>query len=185
MNKSRIRHVEVAMRTISGYLVGLGLAVVALGLSAVAHATPSPRAFRSPPHQIVSIEPPAGWDLSASPPSTRLVASWTHRDGAKLTLVAERAAADVEAGKLFEQSRPSLERQGWTLGAVNRQPTRVLVEATLDRGKRSARQLYLVEGGFVYVLTLVAPVEQTSARARDLDETIASLRTSTSEAPRP
>jgi len=172
------------MRTLP--VVLLRLVVLSSTLTAaVATAAPSPRLFRSTAHQIASIEPPVGWDLSASPPSTRLVASWTHRDGAKLTLVAERAPSGVDASKLFDQSRPSLERQGWVIGRTERQPARVSVEASLERGKRGARQLYLVLDGFVYVLTMVAPTEQTSARSKDLDETVASLHTTVSEASRP
>ena len=64
---------------------------------------------------------------------------------------------------------------------VDRQPARVLVEATLDKGRRIARQLYLVEEGFAYVITLVAPLEQKDQRSRDFDEAIGSLKLGTGE----
>ncbi len=163
------------------------LAAACCTIGSTAAASPSQRLIKSPPHRLQSIEPPPGWELSPSPPSSRLLATWTHREGSRLTLAAEQAPAGVDANQLFARSRPSLERQGWTI--VKATPSigktagsqRVVIEATLDKGKRSARQLYLVEEGFAYVLTMVNASEQSSARQRELDETIASMRVGTDE----
>lgn len=151
-----------------------------------ASASPSQRLVKSPPHKLQSIEPPPGWELSPSPPSSRLIATWSHREGARLTLAAEAVPNTLDAAQLFQRSRASLERQGWSIGPVTRTPgkngvQRVVVDATLDKGKRSARQLYVVEDGFAYVLTLVSATEQTLARQREFDETVASMRIGTDD----
>ena len=159
------------------------LALVTAALwCAPSEAAPSQRLVRSFPHKLQSVEPPLGWELGTSPPSSRLVATWSHRDGGRLTLASEAAAAGVDATQLFAASRSSLERQGWTLGQTTRGAghtpgsSRIVVEASLDKGKRFARQLYLIEGGFAYVLTMVGPAEQSAPRQREFDETLASLR---------
>jgi hypothetical protein len=172
---------SVTMRTPTASLPSLAAALLAgvvalVGGAPGAVAAPSQRAFRSPAHRVTSVEPPTGWERAAAPPSSRLLASWAHRDGARLTLAADRVPASADAKKLFEQSRSSLEKQGWAVGRVDAQPGRVLVEATIDKGKRVARQLYLVEGGLAYVLTLVSDAAEAPARAREFDETVASLK---------
>ncbi len=155
--------------------VAVALGGAALLAAVPALATGPLRTLRAPAQRSVAFEPPAGWERAASPPSSRLLATWSHHDGGRLTLVAERVSGR-SAQQLFDESRPSLEKQGWTLGKVERKPERVVVEATLERGKRIARQLYLVEEGFAYVVTLVAPAAQLADRAHDFDEAIASLR---------
>jgi hypothetical protein len=157
------------------WLRPLLVAALLVAATGSARATGSLRALRAPAQRIVSFEPPAGWERAASPPSSRLLATWSHHAGGRLTLVAERIAGKT-AQQVFDESRPSLEKQGWTLGRVDRKPDRVVVEATLDKGRRMARQLYLVEEGFAYVITLVGPVEQQSERAHDFDEAAASLK---------
>ena len=99
-----------------------------------------------------------------------------HAANGAVVVAAEKVAPGTMAQGLFDGSRKALEKQGWTIGRVDRQPNKVLVEAQLDHGKRLARQLYLVEEGFAYVVTLVAPAAQQAERTRDFDETVASLR---------
>lgn len=152
--------------------------VLVFALAGVAVAAPSAKLFRSPDYRVVAVDPPSGWELAASPPSSRLLASWAHREGGKLTLAAERSALP-DANKLFAQSEGVLKAQGWTLGAIDRQTGRIVVDATLDHGRRIARQLYTVEQGFAYVLTMVAPAEQGPLRARDFDDTVATMRLGT------
>jgi hypothetical protein len=151
------------------------LGCVFLVCASIAFAAPSARLFHSSAYLIAAVDPPTGWELAASPPSSRLLATWTHRDGARLTLVAE-ASAETDAGKLFDRAKTGIERQAWVVKHVDRQPTRVTVEATVDRGRRVGRQLYAVEKGFSYVLTLVAPADQATDRARDFDDTVSSMR---------
>lgn len=52
---------------------------------------------------------------------------------------------------------------------------RVVLDGVLDGGRRVVRQIYLVNGEFGYVLTLVAPQTQAVARLRDLEDTAAGL----------
>jgi hypothetical protein len=156
-------------------LLALRVAALLVAAAAPARASGPARALRAPAQRIVSFEPPTGWERAASPPSARLLGTWSHHDGGRLTLVADRVSGK-SAQQVFEQSRPSLEKQGWSLGHVDRKPDRVVVEATLDKGRRIAKQLYLVEEGFAYVVTLVGPVEQQSERGHDFDEAVASLK---------
>ena len=140
--------------------------------------------FQAAPQRIVAFEPPQGWDRAATPPSARLLATWAHREGGRLTLAADRIATGVDAAHLFDESRAALENQGWTLDRVDRNParpsgdsgSRVLVEASLARGRRHARQLYVVDSGFAYVVTMVASTGQEKNSARDFDAAVSSLR---------
>lgn len=146
-----------------------------IGLARSTLAAPSARLFHSAAYRIAAVDPPSGWELAPSPPSSRLLATWTHKEGARLTLAAE-STAETNAGKLLDQAKPALAAQGWTLKHEDRQPTRVTIEATLDGGKRVARQLYAVEKGFAYVLTLVAPADQSTDRNHDFDDTVTTMR---------
>ncbi len=161
----------------------------ALSLACAANATaaPSPRLLRAPPQRILAFDPPASWDRAPTPPSSRLLATWAHRDSGRLTIAAQQVGNQGDAGKLFDESRGSLERQGWTITRVDRPKSgvtpRVVVDATLDKGKRVARQLYLVEGGFVYVVTLVAPEEHAAERLRDFDDAVGTLKLGDADKP--
>lgn len=166
--------------------VGLAVAV-AVGLAVAfcaprAFAAGSARQLKAPAQRIAAFEPPVGWERAATPPSTRLLGTWAHHLGGRITLGAERVPSTATAQKLFDDSRAALEKQGWKLGKIDRQPTRTTVEATLDQGKRIARQLYLVEDGFAYVITLVAPADQLADRAHDFDESVASLKLGAADA---
>jgi hypothetical protein len=138
----------------------------------------SVRTLRAPDQRIQSFEPPSAWERAADPPSSLVLGVWSHRDGGRITLAADRVASGTVAGRVFDDSRKSLVSQGWSLGKVDRAPNgaRVLVEATLEHGRRIARQAYIVDGGFVYVVTMVAPAEQTADRARDFEDTVATLK---------
>ena len=157
--------------------------MIAASLPTVASAG-SPRALRAPALRIVSFDPPPSWERGATPPSTRLLATWSHASGARLTLAAEHVAGGVTAVRVFDDSRASLEKQGWAIGKVERADGRVTVDAALDKGKRVARQAYVVEGGFVYVVTMVAPADQAADRGRDLDDAVRSLRLGDSDGDR-
>ena len=158
-------------RLTCAFLIAAG---IALG-SGPSSANPSARLFHSAAYRIAAVDPPTGWELSPSPPSSRLLATWTHKEGARLTLAAE-SSAETDAGKLLDQAKAALSAQGWTVKHEDRQPARATIEATLDGGKRVGRQLYAVEKGFAYVLTLVAPASQAADRARDFDDTVSTMR---------
>jgi hypothetical protein len=151
-------------------------AAIGVFVPAIALAIGPSRVLRAPEKHVLSFEPPAGWDRAASPPSARLLGTWAHRDGGRLTLAADHAAAGASAMQLFDASKKSLEKEGWSITHVDTQPTRVTVDAKIDKGRRAARQLYLVEDGFAYVVTLVAPAEQQADRAHDFDDAVASLK---------
>ncbi len=153
-----------------------------------AQAVPNPRILRAPAQRILSFDPPGTWERAPTPPSSRLLATWAHRDAGRLTIAAQQVGDVTDAAKIFDESRASLERQGWSITHVDRAKAgapsgRVTVDASLDKGKRIGRQLYLVEGGFVYVITLVAPQEQAADRLRDFDDAVASLKLGDSDKP--
>ena len=163
----------------------IALAVGVTALTAIfggaAHALPAQRQLRAAPQHVISFEPPAGWERAATPPSSRLLATWSHHDGARLSFAAQTVAADVGADKLYAESMRSLEKQGWAITKADRQTGKVTVDASLDKGKRVARQIYLVESGFAYVITLVAPAEQVTERTHDLDDAMTGLKLGTSD----
>jgi hypothetical protein len=61
------------------------------------------------------------------------------------------------------------------VGSDPREPGRAQLEATLDGGKRILRQLYIVDGNFGYVVTLVAPQKWAVPMLRDFELALRSL----------
>src|ERR1700735_2609256 len=96
------------------------------------------RTLRAPNQRTKSCEPPSTWERGADPPSSLVLGVWSHRDGGRITLAADHVASGTVAGRVFDDSKKSLVSQGWSLGKVDRAPNgaRVLVEATLERGRR-------------------------------------------------
>jgi hypothetical protein len=150
-------------------------------VAAPAFATGPLRTLRAPAQHVLGYEPATGWERAAAPPSSRLLASWTHHDGGKLTFVAERSSGKQTSQQIYEANKALLEKQGWTIGKSETKGTRTLVEATLDKGKRFARQLYIVEEGFAYVITLVAPIEQRDERTREFDDAVTAMKLGSGE----
>lgn len=120
-------------------------------------------------------EPPLGWEQQTMSSYPRLVGVWENKQGARLTLVAQRVAASATAQSLANESRPALERQGFKRVTVTADGDRVRLEASIDDGRRLVRQLYAVADGFGYVVTLVGPAAHAIDLRHDFDEAAASL----------
>jgi hypothetical protein len=149
----------------------LGLTLTLLGAGG-----PS-RLYRNEAMHVRAFEPPSGWEQAPQTSYPRLLTSYAHPDGGRLTLTAQKVAAGTTAEALVRQSRPALERQGFADIQVSKEGdgNRVRVSARLDGGKRVVRQVYIVDGGIGYVVTLVAPEPRATAMTRDFELALRSL----------
>ncbi|HZS36287.1 MAG TPA: hypothetical protein VFF06_05645 [Polyangia bacterium] len=151
------------------------LLLAALALASVAAGT-SARSYRNEALHVRGFEPPSGWVLAPQGSYPRLLASYSHREGGRITLSAQRIAPGTTALKLAESSRAPLERQGFAALVIAADGARARLEATLDGGKRFARQLYLTDGGVGFVVTLIAPRAAESTMVRDYEEALRTLQ---------
>lgn len=135
----------------------------------------SNRVYRNEPMRVRSFEPPVGWQLAPQSSYPRLLASYAHREGGRLTLSAQKVQPGVSAQTLVDQSKPALSKQGFTGIRVKTDGDGQRLEAELDGGKRFVRQVYLVDGGIGFVITLVAPVASAAHMGADFEEAVKSL----------
>jgi hypothetical protein len=164
---------------------GLAISLVAVGLAGgIAAAGNPPRVYRNDIMKVRAFEAPADWELAPQSSYPRLLASYSHRDGGKLTLSAQRVSAATTAMELAEQSRVPLEKQGFTQLHIKPEGSRARLEADLDVSRRFARQVYLVEGGIGYVVTLIAPLAVLPKMTADFDEAVKSLQVGGPSEPR-
>src|SRR5262245_4151175 len=113
-------------------------AVALLGASLSAHAASTTRGYRNDALRVRSFEPPVGWEKAPQQSYTRLLASYSHAGGGRLTLSAQKVAPSTTAEKLVHQSRTALEHQGFADIHVTPDGSRVRLEALLDNGRRFA-----------------------------------------------
>src|SRR4051812_48121258 len=71
------------------------------------------RIFHNDAVKVRGFEPPVGWEAQAVGSYARLIGAWETKDGARLTLVAQRARPGAGARSLADESRAALERQGF------------------------------------------------------------------------
>jgi|GEM_PF-5803660 len=133
------------------------------------------RSYRNEAMRVLAFRPPGGWEMAPQSSYPRILASYSWKDG-KLTLSGERVQKELTATALVEQSRSALMKQGFTHLSVQPDGDRVALDADLDSGKRFVRQLYIVENGVAYVLTLVAPVVDRGRSLADFQEAVRSLQ---------
>jgi hypothetical protein len=158
--------------------------VLLLLLAPLLLASGSGHVYRNEALNVRSFEPPLGWEQAAQPSYPRLLAAYSHKDGGKLTLVAQREPPGRSARALAEESRAALQRQGFMQIQLNEETSRVRLDATLDGGRRFVRQLYLVDSGIGYVVTMTGPMSKALNLRRDFDEAAASLTVGPPENPR-
>jgi hypothetical protein len=161
--------------------VRLAISGIFLFVTVAAAAPFSARSYRNEAARISVIVPPSGWELAPQSTYPRILATWSQRD-ARLTLSADRAphpdlgAFDAQA--LLERSRPALQRQGFYGLESSVDPVdgaRRRLHARLEGGRRFLLQLYVVEEGWSYVLTLVAPTADEKRLTTEFDDTVRSL----------
>jgi hypothetical protein len=143
----------------------------------------SARVYRNEPMRVRSFEPPVGWELAPQSSYPRLLASYAHREGGRLTLSAQKVQPGVSAQTLVDQSKPALSKQGFTAIRVKADVEGVRLDAELDGGKRFVKQLYLVDTGIGYVVTLVAPLASAQRMTNDFEEALKSLNLGSSAPP--
>src|SRR5437868_5768225 len=99
-------------------LPGLALAALALASITAGAAGTSARSYRNEAMHVRQFEPPSGWVLAPQGSYPRLLASYSHREGGRITLSAQRVPAGTTAVQLAEMSRGPLERQGFAAVAI-------------------------------------------------------------------
>jgi hypothetical protein len=155
------------------FLAAISLLSIATG--GVAIGAGSARLYRNPTMRVRSFEPPAGWEPSPAGAYPRLLVAYTHAEGGRMTLTAQRVGSATTAARLAAEARPPLEKQGFTSIRLKQEGARTHLEAELAGGQRLARQLYVVEEGFAYVVTLIAPLAAATQATADFDAAIRSL----------
>ncbi len=147
--------------------------VCAFALSLLAAA--GSRVYRNDSMGVRMFEPPPGWDRAPQSAYPRLLVSYSHAEGGKLTLSAQRVPPHTTAAGLAAEARAPLEKQGFTRFVNKTDGARVRVSAELDGGKRVSLQLYAVDGGIGYVLTLISPLATAERMLSDFDTAARSL----------
>lgn len=158
-------------------------ALLALFLSGaiVSRARADSRSYHNEAMKVRALAPPVGWDSLPTGSYARLLATWSDKEGGKLTLVAARVPPAATAKSLADESRPALARQGFKSivetadKAPNSELPRVRLDALLDDGRRFARQIYIVNDKIGYVVTLIGPTPRAPQLTRDFDDTVATL----------
>jgi len=137
--------------------------------------------YRNDAMKVRAFEAPLGWESQPVGSYARLLAAWETKDGGRMTLVAQKVKAGTAAQVLAEESKPALERQGFrdikltTVPPAGDDSDRVVLDASIDQGRRFVRQLYVVGGSLGYVLTMAGPIAHAAAMRHDFDEAATSL----------
>jgi hypothetical protein len=156
-------------------LVALAFAV------AVAPAGAAPnggRIYKNEAARVHSFEAPPGWQPAPQASYPRLLCAFSHPDGGRLTLVQQKAAVGVTAAQLAAAAVPGLEKQGFSDVKAVADPDnaeRARVTAKLDGGRRFLLQLYVVDGGAGWVLSLAASSIHQPQMLRDFESAARSL----------
>jgi hypothetical protein len=150
--------------------------LAAAAIAVLAGAGSTPRLYRNEAMRVRAFEPPIGWELAPQQSYTRLLASYTHTGGGRLTLSAQKVAPGTSARALVEQSQPALMRQGFADIRVQDEGGRTRLEALLEGSKRFVKQVYVVERDVAYVITLIAPQAAAPVMLRDFEDTVHSLQ---------
>lgn len=133
------------------------------------------RAYRNEAARVRSFEAPPGWQPTPQASYPRLLCSFTHGDGGRLTLVQQKVQPGTTAEALAGAAAPALSQQGYQEIKKSGDAERARLDAKLDGGRRFLKQLYVVDGGSAWVLSLVAPTVQEPLMARDFDAAARSL----------
>ena len=135
------------------------------------------RVYKNGAMRVRSFEPPAGWELAPAASYPRLLAAYNHPEVGRLTLTAQRVGAGVSAARLANEARAPLAKQGFTQVRITqeKESERVRLEAELGGGQRHALQLYIVDSGIGYVITMISPLAASARSVSDFDAAVRSL----------
>ncbi len=162
----------------------LALALVLAGSFASVARAAGPivaRLYRNDSLHIRAFEPPPSWQPAPQANYPRILVAYSHPDGGRLTLAAQKTAAGATAEEVARQAKAGLEKQGFSdvKIAIDRDsgPTpHALLDAKLEGGRRFLKQLYVVDGGLAYVVSLVAGRVNQPEMAKDFDWSVRSLQ---------
>ena len=145
--------------------------------AAVAQAAPGGgRVYRNEAARVHSFEPPSGWQPAPQASYPRLLCAYNHADGGRLTLVQQKVAPGATAASLAAAAVPGLEKQGfYEVKQRAEADGRARVDAKLDGGRRFLVQLYIVDGGAGWVLSLAASSIHQPQMLRDFEMAASSL----------
>jgi hypothetical protein len=141
------------------------------------------RQYRNEAMRVRSFEPPAPWQIAPQPSYPRLLCEYSHPDGGRLTLAAQRIMAGATAESLAQAAKPALEKQGFSDVKVTSTDGRVRLEAHIDGNRRFLKQLYLVDGNLAFVISLSANTINEPQMTRDFDWVQHTLVITPAEAP--
>jgi hypothetical protein len=133
------------------------------------------RAYRNEAARVRSFEPPSGWQAAPQASYPRLLCAYTHGDGGRLTLVQQKVLPGTTAEALAGAAVPALTQQGYREIRKSGDAERARLDANLDGGRRFLKQLYVVDGGSAWVLSLVAFTVNQPLMARDFEAASRSL----------
>jgi hypothetical protein len=134
-----------------------------------------PRVYRNDALRVKAFEPPSGWHASPQPSYPRMLIEYTHPDGGRLTVAAQKVAPGATADSVAKGARQGLEKQGFQQLKLTADGPRTRLDARLDGGRRFLKQLYVVEGNLAYVVSMVAGSINEPQMARDFDSAARSL----------
>ncbi len=159
-------------------LAAAALTLFAVAAARFAAAAPSAgRIFRNDAARVRSFEPPSSWQIAPQASYPRLLASYSHPDGGRLTLTMQKVAPGTTAAALAGAAALELTRQGFSdlKQKADSEGDRARIEARLDANRRFLRQLYLVDGSQGYVISMVAGTVNQPQMERDFETAVRSL----------
>lgn len=134
------------------------------------------RTYKNAELRVRAFTPPAPWELAPQASYPRVLATWTREGGARLTLSAQRVPPSTTPATLVEEARTGLVRQGFQQIRTTPVDRGVRLDATLDGGRRIARQIYVVEAQIAYVFTVVGPGALAERLGAELDDALRTLQ---------
>jgi hypothetical protein len=155
----------------------LGRALLPLAFAVAAAAMPmsmTMRLYRNDAARVHSFEPPPSWQPAPQASYPRLLVSYSHPDGGRLTLTTQKIAPGTSADALAAAAAPLLLKQGFSDLKRADDNGRARLDARLD-DRRFLKQLYVVDGAQAWVISLVAGTINQPQMERDFESAVRSL----------
>ena len=152
--------------------------VLFLLFSKSAHAEIDRNAFVSREWGVLELVAPRDWRLAEMRSYPGILVSAIHRGGpGRMSLAAERVAANTTAETYAKESGSALLRVGYQVTRMITQPSQaVIMEATTEDKTARLRQGIVVADGVAYVLTLAAPATAMPGYVSTFDFTLGHLK---------
>jgi hypothetical protein len=157
-------------------LVGFLLVLFAIGIESSDGAGGPARLYRNDAMRVRAFQPPPGWELAPQASYPRLLASYASGEGGRITLSAQKVAPAATAERLAENGRAGLAKEGFSAFVLKPDGERERLSAHLAAGKRTLEQLYIVDEGIGYVVTLVTPDDVARRMTTDFESALRTLQ---------